>query len=109
ATAVKGRAELSAVFLVPDARGLAGEVTEVEEARAADDALRDELDLVDARAVHEEDALHTDVEAHLAHGERAAQARAVPLEHDALEDLDALLLALDDLVVNADRVSDAEL
>ena len=32
----------------------------------------------------------------------------MPLEDDALEDLDALLVALDDPVVDAHRVADAE-
>ena len=40
---------LSGVFLIADAGGLAGQVAQVEEARAADDALREDFDLVDAR------------------------------------------------------------
>src|SRR5690606_27744110 len=81
--------------LVLEASRLAGEVAQVEEARPTDDAAGDDLELLDARAVDEEGALHADVEADLAHHERAAGARALALDHDALEDLDALLVALD--------------
>src|SRR5262245_5214267 len=88
----------SAVLRIAHARRLAREVAQVEEATTADEAARHDLDLVDARAVEQEDALDADVEAHLADRERAAHAGAVALQHDALEDLDALLLALDDAV-----------
>src|SRR5689334_5176812 len=86
----------SGVFLIADARGLALQVAEVEEAGAAHDASRHDLHLVDARRVREEHALHADVEAHFAHGERAARAGPVSLEDDALEDLNAILVAFDD-------------
>jgi hypothetical protein len=59
--------------------------------------------------VLEEDALDADVRADLADGEGAAGTRPVALDHDALEDLDALLVALDDLVVHPDRIADAKL
>ena len=87
---------------------LPAEVAQVEEAGAADDAAAHDFDLVDARRVDEELTLHADVEAHLAHGERAACTSAVALQHDALEDLNAILVAFDDLVVNANGVTDPE-
>src|SRR5690242_19021518 len=98
----------SAVLLVLHAGCLAGEVAQVEEAAAADDAARNDLDLLEARGVQHENALHPDVEAHLADRERRAQAGAVALDDDAPEDLDAELVALDDLVVDGDGVANPE-
>src|SRR5262249_15330666 len=82
---------------------------EVEEARAPHDAAADDFDLLDARRVREEDALDADVEAHLAYSERAARTRAVALGDDALEDLGALLVALDDAVVDTHGIAHAEI
>jgi len=80
-----------------------------ELAAAPDDAAGADLDLVEPRAVEHEHALDTDVEAHLAHGEGASKPRAVLLDDDALEDLDAVLVALDDLVVDANGVADPKI
>src|SRR5262249_14142301 len=99
----------SAVLCVADPGGLAGQVSEIEQARATHDTPRDELDLVDARAVKQEDALYADVEAHLADREGAANTGSVSLQDDPLEHLDALLLALDDPIVDAHRVTHPEL
>ena len=68
----------------------------------------DDLDADDLRRVHGERALHADSEADLADGERLAVARAVAADDDALEDLDALAAALDDLVADLDGITDAE-
>src|SRR5271169_1207821 len=84
-----GRNARSDVLLVPHARSLAGQVAQVEEAGTADDALADHLDLLDARRVRQEDALDPDVEADLAHGERAAGPGAVALDDHPLEHLGA--------------------
>src|SRR5262245_60624712 len=81
------------ILLVADAGGFAREVAQVEEAAATHDAAGGDLDLLEARAVEHEHALDADVEAHLADGERAAQAGAVLLDDHALEDLDAILVA----------------
>jgi dihydroxy-acid dehydratase len=51
------------------------------------------LDLVDARAVHGENALDTDAVRHLTHPEGLVNARAATADDDAFEDLDALFLA----------------
>ena len=53
--------------------------------------------------------LDADAERLLAHGERLAHAGALPLDDDALEDLDAAARALDHLEVDADRVAGLEL
>src|SRR5205085_8960730 len=76
---------------------------------AVDVADRRHLDLVDLRRVQRERPLDTDAERLLADRERLARARSLPLQDDALEDLDPLALALDHLEVHAHRVSRFEL
>src|SRR5512138_1991453 len=101
-----GRRGLAAALLLVEAGRLALQLAQVEEAGAADLAVAEHLDLVDARAVHREHALDADAVAHLPHGEHRAAGRALPVRHhDALEDLDALLVAFLDLRVDADRVA----
>src|ERR1043165_7934548 len=56
-----------------------------------------------------ERALHADAERVLADGERLAGARALTLDHDPLEDLDALPAALDHSEVHAHGVARLEL
>src|SRR5947207_91073 len=68
----------------------------------------DDLDVVDGGRVHGERALDANAVALLAHRERLAHAAALTAQHDALEDLDALLGALDDLHVHIDGVAGAE-
>src|SRR5262249_47946571 len=77
-----------------DPRGPAGARAEVVELRAADGAAGCDLDPVDALRVHREDALDADAVGGLPHGEHLAAAAAAPADHRALEDLDALLVAL---------------
>src|SRR5262249_54019720 len=84
-------------------------IAEVEETTTTNHAARHDLDLVEARAVEHENTLDAHVETHLADGERAAEPGAVLLDDHPLEDLDAVLVALDDLVVDADGVADAKL
>ena len=55
-----------------------------------------------------EGALHADTERLLADGERLADARALPLDHDALVHLHTPALALDHLEVHAHGVSGLE-
>src|SRR6185369_6708945 len=90
------------------AGSLALEVAEVKQARLANDALREHFDRLEPRRVQREDALDSDVEAHLAHGERRAGAGAVLLNDDAAENLDAELVTLDDFVVDGHGVADAK-
>src|SRR5689334_14586007 len=54
-------------------------------------------------------ALDSDPEGLLAHREALAGAGSLPLDHDPLEDLDPLALALDHLEMDADRVPRLEL
>jgi hypothetical protein len=58
--------------------------------------------------VKRERALDTDAERLLADGERLADARALPLDHDALEDLDPAALTLDHLEVHTHGVARLE-
>ncbi len=59
--------------------------------------------------MHGERPLDPDAERLLADGERLAHARALALDDDALEDLNAAALALDYLEVHANRVARLEL
>ena len=59
--------------------------------------------------MHRECPLDADAERLLAHGEGLAHARALALDDDALEDLDAAALSLDHLEVDANGVAGLEL
>jgi hypothetical protein len=59
--------------------------------------------------VERERPLDTDAERLLADRERLTHARALALDDDALEDLDAAALSLDHLEVDANRVAGLEL
>ena len=54
------------------------------------------------------DSLDADSVGNFPDGESGAVCAAIDLDHDALEGLDALLLAFDDLDVNANPIADAE-
>src|SRR5882762_4899819 len=82
------------------ARGLALEIAQVVKLRAADFRRSRDLDLLNRRRMQREDAFDTLAERHLAHRERRASAAAVQADDDALEDLDALLVALAHLHVH---------
>src|SRR3954452_16874658 len=94
--------------LLLDARRLAGEIAQVEEARATDAAARDHIDLLDARRVQREDALDADAVADLADGERRAVTGAGLANDHALERLRALLLAFLDEDRHLDGVAHLE-
>src|SRR4029079_6930290 len=79
------------------------------ELRAVDVADHRDLELLDLRRVQRERPLHADAEGLLADGERLARARALALDDDALEHLDALAAALDHLEVHAHGVARLEL
>ena len=91
--------------LVFHARRLALEVAQVVQLGAPHLGRSHDLDLLDGRRVQREDALDALAERHLAHRERRARAAAVQADHDALEDLDAFLVALAHPHVHADRVA----
>src|SRR5207237_3539355 len=96
------------LFGALQARRLALQVPQVEKARALHLAARHDFDLIDPRGVDREDALDSHSVRHLAHGESRVEMRALAADDHALEDLDALLVALADLGVHPYRVADAE-
>src|SRR3954454_21026736 len=67
-----------------------------------------DLDALDLGRVQRERALHADAEGLLAHGEGLADALALALDDDALEDLGAAARALDDLEVDLEAVARLE-
>src|SRR3954454_21855962 len=94
--------------LLLDLGGLAAQLAEVVQLGPADVTPSQHLDLLDDRGVHREGALHADAEADLAHGEGLADAAALATQDDALEDLDAGAVALDDPHVHLHGVPGAE-
>src|SRR5436190_5235020 len=100
---------LFAALLALDAGGLALELAQIVEPRAPDFAARHDLDPLDARRVQREDALDADAVRDLPDREGGARTAAVLADHDALEDLDALLVAFLDQRVNANAVAGAKI
>src|SRR5438270_4178220 len=98
----------TAVALLADARLLADAAAQVIELGPVDVADGGHVDLLDLWRVQREWPLHADTEGLLADGERLANARALTLDDDALEHLDAAALALDHLEVHAHRVARLE-
>jgi hypothetical protein len=92
------------VPLLADAGLLADAAAQVVELRAVDVADRRDLDPLDLRGVQGERPLHADAERLLPDGEGLARTGALPLDDDALVDLDAAALALDHLEVDAHGV-----
>src|SRR6187551_3343689 len=107
-TTRRGSATCDGVATLLDLGSLAAQVAQVVELRAAYVTAGHDLDLVDDRRVHREGALDADAEAHLAHGERLADAITLAPDGDTLEDLDARASALDDLDVDLERVAGTE-
>src|SRR5215207_2150317 len=91
-----------------DLCGLAAQVAQVVELGAAYVTARHDLDGLEDRRVEREGPLDADAEGDLADGEGAADAGSVDPDDDALEDLDAGAVALDDLDVHLDGVTGAE-
>ena len=87
------------------ARGLALEAAQEIQLRAANAGRTDHVHFRDRRRVQREDALDPLAEGHLADGKRRTRPAAVEADDDALEDLDALLVALAHLDVHAHRVA----
>src|SRR5262245_37916738 len=69
----------------------------------------DDLDLLDPRAVDLERPLDADPARDPADRDRAGDPAAAEAHHDALEDLDPLAVALDDLGRHLDRVAGGDL
>src|SRR5207247_8406300 len=87
------------------ARRLALEVAQVVQLRAPDPGRPRHLDLLDRRRVQREDALDALTERYFAHGEGRARAAAVQADHDAFEDLNALLVTLAHFHMHANGVA----
>src|SRR4029078_1288187 len=87
---------------------LATQLAQVVQLRAAHVTTGDDVDVIDVGRMHREGPLDADAVAFLAHGEGLADATALAAKDDTLEDLDALLGALDDLDVHIDGVAGAE-
>lgn len=88
---------------------LAVEAAEVVELRPAYDTAGNDLELVNHRGVHGEGTFHSDAEAHLANGEAFAHPGTGAADDDALEYLDSAAATFDDLDVDADGVTGAEI
>src|SRR3954452_1759948 len=107
--ATLGVAAPSAVALLPDLGPLPGASPQVVELGPARVAPGDHLDLGDDRRVDGEGALHAHLEAQLADLEGLLQARALPGDHVALEDLDALAASLHHPDVHLEQVTGGEI
>ena len=71
--------------------------------------MANDFDLINARAVQRERALHANAARELAHGEVGDEALLAFADDHAFEDLDSLLVAFDDLCVDADGISAAKI
>src|SRR5664279_5255927 len=88
-----------------EAPGLAQLLAQEVELGAADLAVAQHFQLVDGGAIQGEDTLHAHAARHFADGEGGAHAAALDADDDALEELDALLLAFLHLDVHLDGVA----
>src|SRR5215471_2994059 len=78
---------------------------QIEELGAADTALAEDFNLLDARRVQRKRALDADAVGDAAHGKRRPQPTAPAADHRALERLQPVAAALRHLHVHAHRIS----
>src|SRR6185503_17892071 len=97
-----------ASLLFLDAGRLAGQGAQVIELGLTDATAADHLDVADHRAMHREDALDTNTVRDLANRERLADTAATTGDANALERLNAFLVAFLHAYVDAQRVAGAE-
>ena len=95
--------------LLLDLGCLTAQVTQVVQLRATNLTARQNIDLVNVWGVHWEGTLHTNTEGNLTDGEGLADAGVLTLDHNTTENLHTGLGALDDLDVNVEGVTGAEL
>src|SRR5437763_4432216 len=88
---------------------LPGAITQVVELGPTHVALGHDFDLADDGRVDRKGALDADTEAQLAHRERLPHTRPLPTDDVALEDLDALAVALHDSDVDLEVVARGEI
>src|SRR5690606_17982715 len=99
----------SPVALLPDPGRLARELAEVVELRATDAPAAHDVDRRPDRRVEREHPLDADTRGDLADGERLADPATAPGDHDALEGLQAGLVALAHAHHHLDGVAGVEL
>jgi hypothetical protein len=97
-----------AVALFLDFCLLAAKITQEVELGATNVATGNNLDVVDNRRVNGELSLHTHLKADLTHGKRLADTLAGAADNDALKNLNTRARALDDVDVDFDSVTGAE-
>lgn len=88
-----------------DPGGLTAEFTQVVELCPADTAAADDVNVIDDRCVKREDTLDADAEAHLADRHGLAGTAVLAGNHNALKDLDTLLVTFLDADVYLDGVA----
>src|SRR5690606_2657009 len=102
------RSRASGVALLADLGGLAAQFAQVVQLGPSHVTAGDDLDVVDDRAVQGERTLDPHAEADLANRERLAHTATLATDHDALEHLHTLAVALDHVDVDLDGVAGAE-
>src|SRR5215471_11187545 len=104
-----GRLESLTLLSLSQAGGLALQITQVVKLRAADTASTDDVDMVDYRSLHRENALDALAKADLAHRNGLPHSFVMPRDDGAFESLQPLFVAFFDLDVHADRVAGTKL
>lgn len=89
-----------------DLRGLTPERSEIEETSPPDFPAGNYFNLLQPRAVEREGFLNSDVVRYLPDGKRGVREIPTgPLDDDALEHLNSLLVSLNDASVDSDRIT----
>lgn len=94
--------------LLADASSLAVTVAHVVELGATDVTAGNNLDLFDDGRVYGEGTLYTNAEGNLTDGEGFADAATLTTNNEALEDLDTAAVTFNDVDVNVEGVTGAE-
>jgi hypothetical protein len=82
---------MTARITFPNTRSFSTQAAQVVEFGAANSALLHEIDVIDYGRMEWEDALNTDTEACLSHGDRLPSAAMLPGNHNALKSLESFL------------------
>jgi len=96
------------VLALANSGGLAAQFAQVVELGAANVSAGYDFNVLKDGRVDREDPLDADAVGNLADRERLANAAVLTADDDALENLDSLLIALDDLDMHFDRITDLE-
>jgi hypothetical protein len=95
--------------LTLDTRSFALQLAQVVETRTPHTATLRHFDLLDSARMQRENALNADPVGNLAYSERCQGRAATTIDHNALEDLDALFLAFFDEGMHPDTVAGTEI